>query len=122
MSTVLVVDDLAVNRDLVQAVLGHYGHNTIEASGATEALRVLAHAHPDLVLSDVLMPGMSGFELARAIRADPSTRTIPVVFYSAAYLSGQLGPQDADTEVLRVVPKDGDLSALIEAVEDALGS
>lgn len=120
MSTVLVVDDLAINRDLVQAVLGHYGHDTIEANGAPEALRLLAEAHPDLVLSDVLMPGMSGFELARAIRADPATRTIPVVFYSAAYLAGELGPQDADTEVLRVVPKDGDLSALIEAVEDAL--
>lgn len=122
MSTVLVVDDLAVNRDLVQAVLGHHGHNTIEASGATEALRVLAQTHPDLVLSDVLMPDMSGFELARAMRADPAMRTIPVVFYSAAYLAGELGPQDAETEVLHVVPKDGNLSALLEAVEDALDS
>ena len=120
MSTVLVVDDVAVNRDLVQAVLGHHGHDTLEAKGATEALRLLAQQHPDLVLSDVLMPGMSGFELARAIRADPATRTIPVVFYSAAYISGELGALDADTEVLRVVPKNGDLSALVEAVEDAL--
>lgn len=120
MSTVLVVDDVAVNRDLVQAVLGHHGHATLEASGAAEALRLLGQLHPDLVLSDVLMPDMSGFELARAIRADPSTRTIPVVFYSASYISGQLGPLDADTEVLRVVPKNGDLSALVEAVEDAL--
>jgi CheY-like chemotaxis protein len=63
---------------------------------------------------------MSGFELARAIRADPNTRTIPVVFYSASYIAGELGDRDADATVLRVVPKNGDLSALIEAVDDAL--
>ena len=84
--TVLVVDDMPVNRDLVRTVLGYHGHQTLEARGGAEALALLTHEHPDLVLTDVMMPGMDGFELARAIRADSSTKGIPVLFYTANYL------------------------------------
>jgi len=119
-ATVLVVDDRQVNRDLVKAVLGYRGHETLEASGGIEALAVLARQQPDLVLADVVMPGMDGFELARAIRSTPATQKIPVLFYTANYLNGTTGPLAADVGVTRIVTKNGDLTELIEAVEDAL--
>jgi len=115
MATVLVVDDRPVNRDLVRTVLGYYGHQTLEANDGAEALALLRSQHTDLVLTDVVMPGMDGYQLARAIRSDPASQRIPVLFYTANYLA-----KEAAHEVSRIVPKTGDLTALIEAVEDAL--
>src|SRR4051794_27772435 len=87
MATVLVVDDVAENRDLVTVLLRGHGHETLEANSGLAALDVLARRPADLVLSDVTMPGMDGYQLARHIRSDPATRQIPVIFYTANYLA-----------------------------------
>jgi DNA-binding NtrC family response regulator len=64
MTTVLIVDDRATNRELARVLLTYGGHRVIEAHEGAEALS-LAHAqHPDLVLTDILMPGMDGYQLA----------------------------------------------------------
>jgi two-component system, cell cycle sensor histidine kinase and response regulator CckA len=120
-ATVLVVDDVAVNRDLVRTVLRHQGHVTVEASGGAAALEVLAHERPDLVLTDVVMPEMDGYDLARAIRADTATQRIPILFYTANYLASEF-PKAAvpDGVPTRIVPKTGNLTELLEAVEEAL--
>ena len=120
MATVLVVDDRPVNRDLVRTVLGYYGHVTLEAGDGAEALVLLARERPDLVLTDVVMPGMDGYQLARAIRSDPASQGVPVLFYTANYLTQESHPNAAAHGVTRIVPKTGDLTALIEAVDDAL--
>jgi two-component system, cell cycle sensor histidine kinase and response regulator CckA len=120
MAVVLVVDDRLVNRDLVRTVLEHYGHDTVEAGDGAEALTLLRGQHPDLVLTDVVMPGMDGYQLARAIRSDPASQGIPVLFYTAAYLADEAQATAAANGVSRIVPKTGDLAALIEAVQDAL--
>lgn len=120
MATVLVVDDRLVNRDLVRTVLQSCGHDTIEARDGAEALSLLRGQHPDLVLTDVVMPGMDGYQLAQAIRSDPAGLGIPVLFYTAAYLEAESHAMAAVNGVSRIVPKTGDLVALIEAVEDAL--
>ena len=121
MATVLVVDDAADNRDLVRTVLRHHGHSTVEAEGGEQALALLADSHllPDLVLTDLQMPGMDGTELANAIWAEPATETVPVLFYTAGYPSELIDRLDADRTV-NIVCKDGDLVALVDAVEDAL--
>ena len=122
MATVLIVDDRPVNRDLVRTVLGYQGHETIEASGGSEALRMLRDRHPDVVVADVLMPGMDGYELARAIRADAETRAIPVVFYTANYVESEIRPIAEAVGVEHIVSKSGDLSELIHAIDDTLGT
>ena len=121
MATVLVVDDAADNRDLVRTVLRHHGHSTVEAEGGEQALALLADSRllPDLVLTDLQMPGMDGTELANAIWAEPATETVPVLFYTAGYPSELIDRLDADRPV-NIVRKDGDLVALVDAVEDAL--
>lgn len=80
---VLVVDDDEDIRSLVVAFLGQLGVTILEAANAEEALLRARSDVPDLVLSDVLMPGMSGFDLCRKLRADPTTSMVPVVLITA---------------------------------------
>jgi PAS domain S-box-containing protein len=85
MATILVVDDLSANREVLVLLLGHQGHRLIEAADGREGLAAVKREHPDLVITDVLMPVMDGYELVRQLRLDPSTSGIPVVFYTAHY-------------------------------------
>jgi len=84
-ATVLVADDSLSNRDLVRTVLRIRGYRTVEARTGLDALALL-HAEPvDMVLADVMMPKMDGYQLLQAIRTDPALWRIPVVFYTAHY-------------------------------------
>jgi len=119
---VLVVDDRPTNRDLVCTVLGYHGHNSQEADGAEQALSMLRLTPPDLVITDILMPGMDGYELVREIRSDPATESIPVLFYTANYLEAEARPLADAFGVTRIVAKTGDTTELLAAVDDALQS
>ncbi len=81
---VLVVDDLAPNVRLLEAVLSPKGFRVTTASSGEEALDVLSKEHPDLVLLDILMPGMDGYEVCRRIREDPGTAFLPVIMITAS--------------------------------------
>jgi signal transduction histidine kinase/CheY-like chemotaxis protein len=118
-ATVLVVDDRRVNRELVRTLLGYYGHRTIEADDGAEALELVRHEHPDLLIADVLMPRMDGYDLVREIRGDPATADMPVIFYTANYLEEEARPI-ADALGVRSVTKTGELSELLDAVHAAL--
>ena len=81
---VLVVDDLSANLRLMEAVLAPRGHRVILASSGAEALEVLAREDVDIVLLDILMPDMDGYEVCRRIRADERTAFLPVVMVTAS--------------------------------------
>lgn len=85
MPTILVVDDLVANRQVLTTLLGYKGYRMLEAANGSEALAVIATDRPDLIVTDVLMPVMDGYELVRQLRAAPRTADIPVVFYTAHY-------------------------------------
>ncbi len=85
MATILVVDDLKANRDVLVTLLRYKGHRLLEAVDGREALSAVHAEHPDLVITDVLMPVMDGYELLRQLRMDSTTSAIPVVFYTAHY-------------------------------------
>jgi CheY-like chemotaxis protein len=76
---VLVVDDTNTLRSLVQIYLLAHGWEFVEAQDGAEGLEKVRAVRPDVVISDVKMPVMDGFELCAAIRSDPSLRDIPVV-------------------------------------------
>ncbi len=82
--TVLVVDDQPQNIRLLDAVLSPRGYAVVTASSGEEALKLLSEADPDLVLLDVVMPGMDGHAVCRRIRADPQTAFLPVVMITAS--------------------------------------
>ena len=118
MATILIVDDLAANRQLLVTLLSHQGHRLLEASDGSDGLAAVRIERPDLVITDVLMPVMDGYEFVRQLRLDPETSEIPVVFYTAHYgerearaLALSSGVSDVLTkpaesaEVLRVVAR-----------------
>jgi class 3 adenylate cyclase len=80
---ILVVDDVPKNVKLLADVLAAKGFRTSTAASGEEALERIAADMPDLVLLDVMMPGMSGYEVCAAIRADPKTGILPVVLVTA---------------------------------------
>jgi class 3 adenylate cyclase/CheY-like chemotaxis protein len=80
---VLVVDDVALNVKLLADLLTVKGYRTSTATSGLEALASIAAEPPDLVLLDVMMPGMSGYDVCRAIRADPAHAMLPVVLVTA---------------------------------------
>jgi adenylate cyclase len=81
---ILVVDDLPQNVRLLDAVLSPQGFRVVTASSGKEALDVLSKEHPDLVLLDILMPGIDGYEVCRRIREDPGTAFLPVIMITAS--------------------------------------
>lgn len=81
---VLVVDDQPANIQVVGNVLGKLGYEIVPAADGASALKRMALRQPDLILLDVIMPGMSGFEVCRQIRENPAWKDIPVIFVSAA--------------------------------------
>nr|WP_320133668.1 diguanylate cyclase [uncultured Holophaga sp.] len=83
--TILAADDSRTIRHLIRTILVRE-HEVILASDGIEALRLAREATPDLILLDVIMPGLNGFEVCRALKEDPATKEIPVLFLTA--LSG----------------------------------
>ena len=77
MSTILVVDDRSTNRQLLVTLLGYSGHTLLEAVNGVEALALAQAEHPDLVITDILMPVMDGFEFVQALRADSTLAADP---------------------------------------------
>ena len=80
---ILVVDDNAKYREWLAWILERYGFETISGKSGWEAVELAIKCRPALVLMDLNMPGMNGYEAARAIHAEPRTRGIPVVAVSA---------------------------------------
>jgi len=83
-ATVLVVDDLPQNLRLLDAMLSPRGFRVVGAASGEEALQTLGEDKPDLVLLDILMPGMDGYEVCRRIRSNPVTAYLPVVMVTAS--------------------------------------
>jgi len=83
MAKILVVDDTPANVRLLADLLTVKGYEVVTASNGEAALTMIACEHPDLVLLDVMMPGIDGYAVCRAIRADPSLGILPVVMVTA---------------------------------------
>ena len=82
-ATVLVVDDHEQNRELLQAYLEGLGCTVTSAGDGVEALEQIERSAPDLILLDVMMPRMSGFQLCTKVKDNPDTRDIPIVMVTA---------------------------------------
>jgi len=79
MVKVLVVEDTPSEQELISLYLRESGYTVIVASDAKTALEQTATQKPDVVVTDVVMPGMNGFELCRSLKKNPDTQTIPVI-------------------------------------------
>src|SRR5687767_7021840 len=82
-SRILIVDDERHNRTLLEVMLAPEGFLLQTAASGEEALAMVAERAPDLILLDVMMPGMDGYEVTKRIKGDPATRNIPVIMVTA---------------------------------------
>ena len=85
LATILIVDDRNFIRAYLAAILADCGYRLLEAGEGAEALDIIRSERPDLVISDILMPKMDGYELLRQLRGDPAIGRTPVIFLSAHY-------------------------------------
>jgi two-component system cell cycle response regulator len=81
-ATILVVEDEATTAQLVKLVLKKQGYRVMTAATGPEALRLADDLVPDLVLLDIVLPGMDGFQVCQYIRKNPRTATIPIIMFS----------------------------------------
>jgi two-component system, chemotaxis family, response regulator PixH len=83
LSTILIVEDSPSELELMSHYLKESGYNVIKATGAKEALEKSMEQKLDAIVTDVVMPGMSGFELCRALKRNPTTEKVPILICSS---------------------------------------
>lgn len=83
MALVLIVDDSPTDVHVMQKALELHGFTTAAASDGSEGLRLARELQPDLILMDIVMPGVNGFQATRQLANDPATRTIPVIMVTS---------------------------------------
>ena len=119
MSEILIVEDNDKNMKLVRDVLQAKGYRTIEAVTGEDGVRLARERHPALVLMDIQLPGISGIEALRQLRADPATAAIPVIAVTASVMaSDRRNIVDAGFD--GYVGKPLNLKEFLEAVRNAV--
>ena len=121
MATILIVDDRAVNRQFLAALLGLSGHRLLEAADGEEALTAARRERPDLILSDIVMPVMDGLQLVERLRGDPLLARTPVIFYTATYRLREARQLAAGSGVFAVLSKPSEPQIIVATVNAALG-
>ena len=120
MSRILIVEDNDKNLKLVRDVLQAKGYTTLEAGTAEDGLAIARDEAPDLILMDIQLPGMSGIEALKALRADPATAALPVVAITASVMQ-QDRQQIVNAGFNAFVEKPVNLRNLLDTVQQAIG-
>ncbi|MBV9172554.1 MAG: response regulator, partial [Chloroflexi bacterium] len=114
---VLAVDDVPANVEVLESMLTPYGYDVTGALSANEALESISARLPDIVLVDVVMPGVDGLELCRTLRADPSTRFLPIILITAGGERQRVQGLTAGADDFLVKPIDrGELLARVRSL------
>ncbi len=117
---ILVIDDDHNNRRLLQEVLSLHGYEVVLAAEGDEGLKKIQEERPALVITDVLMSGVDGFQLLREIRRDNSLKDMPVIFYTGTYLDKEDQDLAREIGVSRYLLKPTLPSEIVKVVRDVL--
>jgi CheY-like chemotaxis protein len=118
---ILLIEDNAVNRRLAQFLLKSQGYEVWEVTSAPEAFESLKEKRPDLILMDIQLPGMDGLTATRQLKADPTTRNIPVLAVTSYAMKGD-EVKAFEAGCSGYVTKPIDKTVFLEAVAKALGN
>ncbi|HWJ96004.1 MAG TPA: response regulator, partial [Telluria sp.] len=121
MATILVVDDRPSNRAYLLALIGFTGHRTLQAADGAEALALVRRERPELVITDILMPTMDGYQFVQQLRADPQLAHTRVIFYSAVYAEPETAAMARSCGVSTILGKPADQQRLLDAIAAELG-
>src|SRR4051812_6947115 len=120
MAKILVVDDRIMNRQFLIMLLAHGKHDLFEAADGAEALKLARDKHPDLIISDILMPTMDGCEFVQAMRSDAEIAHTKVIFYTATYRAREARIIANACGVLTVLLRPSDPRILLDAINKEL--
>jgi signal transduction histidine kinase len=122
MATILIIEDRQPDRNLLTTILRTRGHEILEASDGQEALDLLAQTGPDLVISDILMPTLDGYDFVRRMRTMPARAATPVIFYTATYHEREALALARQCGVFGILTKPSPSQVILATVDAALGS
>lgn len=117
MPKLLLVDDNRVQMEVLKAILSAAGHEVVTTDQPKEALFLALTHQPDVIIADIKMPEMNGFELTRRIKSDRKTRGITVLLYSAIEKSGNVFGKALEAgaeDFIRIPSEDGEIVARME--------
>lgn len=117
---ILVVDDTKNDRTMLKELLSSRNYEVAEACNGIEALQSVVTSKPDIIISDIMMPGMDGFTLLRELRKSESAMYIPFVFYTAHYVSEKDSELALKLGASRFIVKPTNLRDLLEQIETVL--
>jgi PAS domain S-box-containing protein len=121
MAHILIAEDRAVDRLFLATLLAFHGHGVLEASDGAEALALVQRERPNLVISDLLMPTMDGYEFVRRMRAIPAVAATPVIFYTATYHEREARALAERCGVVDIITKPSETEVILAKVDAVLG-
>lgn len=120
MAKILIVDDHDANRELVASLAGYLGHEILEAGNGKTALDIVRQQVPDLVICDLLMPVMDGYQFVKQVRREPKIANTEILFYTANYKENEALHLAQQLGVKRVLFKPCLPEDVLEAIETGL--
>lgn len=121
MSCILTIDDRPINRQFLVSLLGYGGHTVLEAADGEEALGIVRQSHPDLVITDIKMPKMDGYEFVDRLRQESEIASTPVIFYTASYHEREARSVADSYGVADIITKPSEPELILKQVNTALG-
>lgn len=119
---ILIVEDHAAARNMLEKLLIRRGNEVFTASDGEEGLVVARQERPSLIITDLLMPHMDGYEFVRQLRADPSTALIKVVYYTGNYNASEARSLATACGVSCVMDKSADAEEILHIIDETLGT
>jgi CheY-like chemotaxis protein len=121
-ATLLIVEDTPDTLELLEVTLKFKGYRVVTATNGQEALDAIARERPRLIITDLLMPKMDGFNLVHRLRIDPATRALPVIILSATYIAPADKEFAAAIGATRFLEKPIVIEELLRSISDLLAS
>jgi two-component system cell cycle response regulator len=120
MATILIVDSNPADRRSYITLLGNFGYRLLEAEDGVQALELARAELPDLIITDILMPNMDGFTLARRLRAEPLLMGMPVIFQTSNYDVSEIHRLARASGIQHILRKPAEPQEILRAVNESL--
>jgi PAS domain S-box-containing protein len=119
-ATVVVVEDSAPDRQYVASLLRYAGHKAMLCADGQAGLDLIEKVKPDLVIVDLITPGIDGYDVARGVRANPATATTPIILQTAHYLESEIRRIAEQIGIQQIIIKPVEPQAFLDVVAEAL--
>src|SRR6478672_8202655 len=119
MSCILAIDDRPINLQFLVSLLSYGGHKVLEAADGEEGLGIVRNSHPDLVITDIKMPKMDGYEFVKLLREEETFAPTPVIFYTASFHEQEARGVTDSCGVTDIITKPSEPAVILKKVNAA---